>query len=94
MKKHNNWNSFSRGVLAVLLIAAIFCGICGLGATFSHVPWLLIAGGICLLVIIFSIIWGLGYKSRQVSEPVSENPGEEASHSSSTKEKPFDYEKE
>ena len=63
----NNWNSFSRGICAVLLIIAAFCGVCGLGAAFNQIPWLLIAGGICLLLMISVIIWFLGYMSRKPS---------------------------
>lgn len=61
----NNWNSFSRGICVALLIIAAFCGICGLGAAFNQIPWLLIAGGICLLLMISVIIWFLGYMSRK-----------------------------
>ena len=67
MKKINNWNSFSRGVLVALLIIASFCGICGLGAKLNTIPWLLIAGGVCLLAIFCSLIWVLGYLSKKTS---------------------------
>lgn len=70
----NNWNSFSRGLFVALLILAIFCGICALGATFSNVPWLLLSGGICILLILGVIIWFLGYLSRSVKH-ISEDPG-------------------
>ena len=63
----NSWNSFSRGLCVALLTIAAFCGICGLGAAFNQIPWLLIAGGVCLLLIISAAIWFLGYMSRQVT---------------------------
>lgn len=64
----NNWNSFSRGICVALLIIAAFCGICGLGAAFNQIPWLLIAGGICLLLMVSVIIWFLGYMSRKTTQ--------------------------
>ena len=91
--KSNNWSIFSRGLCVALLILASFCGLCGLGAALPQIPWFLIAGGICLLLIVSASIWALGYKSRQVSDAGSETHGEEAPLSKS-KEKPFDYEKE
>lgn len=70
--KTNNWNSFSRGLCVALLTISAFCGICGLGAAFDEIPWLLIAGGVCLLLIISAAIWFLGYMSRQVTAPSKE----------------------
>lgn len=69
MKKDNNtnnWNSFSRGLFVALVMLAIFCGICAIGATFSNIPWLLLSGGICILLSLGAIIWLLGYLSRNV----------------------------
>lgn len=66
MKKNiNNWNSFSRGLFVALLLVAIFCGICALGAAFCEIPWLLISGAICILLILSVIIWVLGYLSHK-----------------------------
>ena len=64
----NNWNAFSRGLCVALLVIAAFCGICGLGAALNQIPWLLIAGGVCLLLLICAAIWFLGYKSHQPKE--------------------------
>ena len=66
MKNNNWWNAFSRGLFVALLALAIFCGICALGAAFSNIPWLLLSGGICILLVIGAIVWFLGYLSRNV----------------------------
>lgn len=71
MKKDNNtnnWNSFSRGLFVALVMFAIFCGICAIGAAFSNIPWLLLSGGICILLSLGAIIWFLGYLSRNVKQ--------------------------
>lgn len=75
-KNVNSWNCFSRGICVTLLIIAAFCGICGLGAAFSQIPWLLIAGGICLLLMVSVIIWFLGYMSKKVPTTSNEESNE------------------
>ena len=75
MKNNNNnfWKAFSRGIASFVLILAIIFGFCGLGATLAQIPWFLIAGAICLILIIGTGIWFLGYQSRQV-QPAEEEP--------------------
>lgn len=89
--KKNNWQSFSKGILAICLCGAAFCGICGLGAKFSNIPWLTIAAGICLFVLVVSIIWLLGYMSREVENHQKANVSNEPIPQKVTE--PYDYEK-
>lgn len=67
---NNNWHSFSRGIAVFVLIVVTICGLCGLGSLLNQIPWFLIAGGICLLLILGSALWFLGYKSRVQQQPI------------------------
>jgi len=102
MKKNdvNIWAAISRGALIFILIAATFCGICGIGATFNHIPWFVIAGGLCLLVILLATVWVFGFKSHTdevVKPPVPEKkPHKEAfdqDNGGPAPKQAFDYDK-